>query len=188
MNTAPRAEPGQYLTFRVADEEYGAPILQVREIVRFQGVTRVPTAPPAIRGVLSLRGSVVPVVDLGLKLGLAPTPTTPRTCIVVAEAHTDGAPEVIGLLADAVDRVAEFGPGEIEPVPTFGTRVPAEGLLGLGRAGSRFIPILDLQRLLSESELRGATPLDGGASPDALPNAAEQVEEGADTASLEAPA
>lgn len=176
------AEPGQYLTFRVGDEEYGAPILRVREILRFTGVTRVPTAPPAIRGVISLRGSVVPVVDLRLKLGLPPTSTTPRTCIVVAEGDVDGERLAVGLLADAVNRVAEFGPSEIEPTPTFGTRVRAEGLLGLGRVANRFIPILDLDCLLAEDELRVAPPAEAEPAQLALqaaPDHAQLTSEGA---------
>lgn len=177
MNAPHPAQPGQYLTFRVGDEEYGVPILRVREILRFEGVTRVPAAPRAVRGVINLRGSVVPVVDLRLKLGLPPADPGPRACIVVVEADVEGECLSVGLLADAVNRVAEFGAGEIEPTPRFGTRVRAEGLLGLGRTAKHFVPILDLECLLAGDELHVAPPAEAAAGDE--PGAAPEEEDAA---------
>jgi purine-binding chemotaxis protein CheW len=139
----------QYLTFQLAGEEYAVEILRVREILRFEEVTRVPTAPAAIRGVLNLRGSVVPVVDLAVRMGLAETPVTRRTCIVIVEVALAGTPVVMGVMAEAVSQVMDIQPGDVEPPPPFGPRVRVEFLRGLARMGERFALLLDLDLLLS---------------------------------------
>ncbi|HET8647568.1 MAG TPA: chemotaxis protein CheW [Vicinamibacteria bacterium] len=144
--------PGQYLGFHVGDQEYGVPILTIREILEYEPVTRVPSAPPSVRGVINLRGSVVAVVDLALKLGLAGTRATARTCIVIVEALLHGRPAVVGLLADAVSHVIELAPRDIEPPPSFGTRPRAEYLHGLGKVGRRFVLLLDIDRVLSAED------------------------------------
>ncbi|MDB4951779.1 MAG: CheW protein [Gemmatimonadetes bacterium] len=153
--TAP-AQAGQYLTFELAGEEYALDILHVREILRFEEVTRVPTAPPSVRGVLNLRGSVVPVVDLAVRFGLPETVETRRTCIVIVEVAPGGEPLVMGVMADAVSQVMDLLPGDIEPPPSFGTRVRIEFLRGLARVGSRFALLLDLDRLLGMDEAAAA--------------------------------
>jgi purine-binding chemotaxis protein CheW len=155
--TAP-AHAGQYLTFELAGEEYALDILHVREILRFEEVTRVPTAPPSVRGVLNLRGSVVPVVDLAVRFGLPETVETRRTCIVIVEVSPGGEPLVMGVMADAVSQVMDLLPGDIEPPPSFGTRVRIEFLRGLARVGSRFALLLDLDRLLGMDEAAAADP------------------------------
>lgn len=143
------AEASQYLTFQLAGEEYAVGILRVREILRYEEVTRVPTAPASIRGVLNLRGSVVPVVDLAVKLGLPDTPVTRRTCIVIVEVELEGEPAVMGIIAEAVSQVMDLHPGDIEPPPAFGPRVKVEFLRGMARLGERFALLLDLDLLLS---------------------------------------
>jgi purine-binding chemotaxis protein CheW len=156
------AGAGQYLTFELAGEEYALEILQVREILRYEEITRVPTAPASVRGVLNLRGKVVPVVDLAVRFGLAATETTRKTCIVIVEVAQEGEALVMGILADAVSQVVDLQPGEIEPPPVFGTRVRIEYLRGLARAGSRFALLLDLERLLgTEDALSGVASSEG---------------------------
>lgn len=158
----------QYLTFVVGDEEYGVGILQAKEIIEYDTVTTVPSAPAFIRGVINLRGSVVPVVDLAVKFGRAPGDVTRRSCIVVVEVRHAGASTVMGIVADRVTQVAELAADAIESAPDFGTGVRSEWLLGLGRVGKRFLLLLDTDRLLADTELSEAiaanTPLAGVAA------------------------
>jgi purine-binding chemotaxis protein CheW len=148
--TAPIA---QYLSFFIAGEEYALGILQVREIVEYDTVTRVPSAPAWIRGVTNLRGSVLPVVDLGMKFGFPPSTLPRRSCIIVVEVEFQGEKLVMGMLVDAVGQVLELGPGDVEPPPAFGTPVNADYLVGMGRAGRKFILLLDIDRVLSSQEV-----------------------------------
>ena len=150
------ADQAQYLGFHVAGEEYAVGILRVREILEYDTITRVPGTPASIRGVINLRGSVVPVVDLALKLGLPESPLTKRTCIVIVEVDLDGERTVMGVMADSVTQVIDLSPEDIEPPPTFGTRVHVDYLLGMGKAGKKFILLLDIDRVLSSSELQAA--------------------------------
>jgi purine-binding chemotaxis protein CheW len=140
----------QYLTFVVGEEEYGVSILSAREIIEYDTITVVPNAPPSIRGVINLRGSVVPVVDLAVKFGRQPGEVTRRSCIVVVEVRHDDGATVMGIVADRVTQVAELAADAIEPAPDFGTGVKAEYLTGLGRVGKRFLLLLDTNRLLEE--------------------------------------
>jgi len=157
MSTATEAgEVGQYLTFRLAGEEYAVEILQAREILRYEEVTRVPTAPPSIRGVLNLRGRVVPVVDLAVKLGLPETPVTGRTCIVIVDVALEGERTVMGVIAEAVSQVVDLRAGDIEPPPPFGPRARVEFLRGMARLDGRFALLLDLDLLLSTEDAAAA--------------------------------
>jgi len=149
----------QYLGFTIADEEYAIGILRVKEILEYDTITRVPGTPPSIRGVINLRGSVVPVVDLALKFGLPASPITKRTCIVVVEVELDGDRTVMGVMADAVSQVMDLADGDVQPPPAFGTRVRMDHLLGMGRAGRKFILLLDIDRILSVNELTEVTKL-----------------------------
>jgi purine-binding chemotaxis protein CheW len=142
----------QHLTFLIAGEEYAVGILRVMEIIEHEPMTRLPGAPPSIRGVINLRGAVVPVVDLAIKFGLPALEVTRRTCYVIVELFSGGERTVVGLMADAVSQVVDLPPESIEPPPSFGTLARAEYLLGLGKLGPRFALILDLDRLLTESE------------------------------------
>jgi chemotaxis signal transduction protein len=158
------AERAQYLTFSVAGEEYGLPVLKVREILEYGTLTRVPRTPQYVRGVINLRGRVVPVVDLAVRFGLPASAVTSRTCVVIVEVAVDGEPVVMGIMADAVSQVVELGADDIEPPPAFGTRVDVAYLKGMGRSGRAFVLLLDVDRLLSAEETdRVAALADGEA-------------------------
>jgi purine-binding chemotaxis protein CheW len=153
---AAAVEQTQYLGFVVADEEYAIGILRVREILEYDTITKVPTTPPSIRGVINLRGRVVPVIDLAVKLGLPESEVTKRTCIVVVEVDLEGERTVMGVLADTVSQVIDLPASEVEPPPSFGTRVRVDCLLGMGRAGKKFVLLLDIDKVLSAEELTAA--------------------------------
>lgn len=184
MNTAAeRPATTQYLGFHVAGEECAVGILRVREIIEYEAVTRVPGTPPWVRGVMNLRGSVVPVIDLSAKLGLPESPVTKRSCIVVSEVDLDGERVVMGVLADSVSQVLELAASEIEPPPAFGTAVRVDYLLGLGRLRDRFVLLLDIDRVLSAAELLRAKGLEAGAeAPDAAVTVTPDTNEGRQTA------
>ncbi len=149
----------QYLSFQVAGDDYAIGVLQIHEIIEYADViTRVPQAPPSVRGVLNLRGRVVPVVDLAIRFGLPATVPSRRTCVIIVDVESSGESMMLGLLADAVDQVIDLATDQVLPPPTFGTRVRIEFLLGLGSVGDRFVMLLDLPRLLAEEELRGLLP------------------------------
>ena len=141
-------EQTQYLTFYLAGEEYAIGILQVKEILEYDTLTKVPQTPASIRGVINLRGSVVPVVDLAAKFGLPPSPVTKRTCIVIVEVDLDGQRTVMGVLADAVSQVMDLAPTDVEPPPAFGTAVRVDYLQGMWKVGKKFVLILDVDRVL----------------------------------------
>ncbi|MEW6683649.1 MAG: chemotaxis protein CheW [Nitrospirota bacterium] len=144
------AETAQYLTFTLAGEEYAVSILKVREIIRYDPtLTTVPTMPAWVRGVINLRGSVVPVIDLAVKLGVPSGAITNRTCVVVVEALVNGDHTVAGIMADSVSEVKVLAPGDVEPPPEFGTPIRGDLLKGLGKIGARFVLILDIDRVLS---------------------------------------
>lgn len=143
----------QYLTFFLADEEYAVNIQKVKEIIEYSSVTKVPKVPRWIRGVINLRGNVVPVVDLAVRFGLDERPTTKTTCIVIVEVQQDTETTVMGVIADAVNQVIELNPGDIEQPPAFGTRVRLEYLAGMGKLGKKFALILNIDHVLSAAEL-----------------------------------
>ena len=155
------ANQQQYLTFFLADEQYAVGVLRVKEIIEYGVVTRVPTTPPYIRGVINLRGSVVPVVDLSVKFGLQECPVSRRTCIIIMETMLGGERATMGVVADSVSQVIQFAPQDIEPAPAFGTRVRMEYVEGLAKMGSKFVLILNMDAVFAADEV--AVPL-GGAS------------------------
>jgi purine-binding chemotaxis protein CheW len=149
----------QFLSFAIAGSDYGVPILRVKEILQYEAITPVPAAPRSIRGVINLRGAVVPVVDLAVKFGLPVTPVTNRTCILIVEAGLDSERSVVGVLADAVSEVLELSPDDLEPPPTLGAHIQLEYLAGMGKVGKGFVLLLDLDRVLSAAEKElGARP------------------------------
>lgn len=159
------AETAQYLTFGLGGEEYAANILQVREVVQFSALTRVPHAPSWIRGVLNLRGSVVPVVDLAVKFGQEPTQVTARTCIVLFDLQWETERTLLGVLAETVNEVVQLRPDELEPPPALGTHVRLDFLLGMARTEERFALVLDVDRVLSEQEIQAVERAQQGADP-----------------------
>jgi purine-binding chemotaxis protein CheW len=155
-NTMETTGQSQFLTFLLADGLYAVSILRIREIIEYDTVTRVPNMPESIRGVINLRGSVVPVVDLAARFGLRNSNVTKRTCVIIAEVEVGGERLVMGLMADSVSQVIDLPPADIEPPPAFGTRVRVDFLKGLGKIGKTFVLILDLDRVLSGIELTSA--------------------------------
>ena len=153
MNAANSIAPSQYLTYRLAEETYALNIGKVREVLDFTAITRVPRTPDFMRGVINLRGSVVPVVDLRVRFGLPRTEKTMDTCVIIMEVSLDGAPTVLGALADSVQEVLDLDADHIEPPPRIGSRLHTDFITGIGKHGERFIIILDLDKLFSGDEL-----------------------------------
>ena len=143
----------QYLTFFLGDEEYAINIQRVKEIIEYTTVTKVPKVPDWIRGVINLRGNVVPVVDLTVRFGLEERPVTKTTCIVIVEIEQDSERTVMGVIADAVNQVIDLAPKDVEEPPAFGTRVRLEYLFGMGKLGKKFALILNIDNVLSNTEL-----------------------------------
>ena len=150
-------QQNQCVTFFVAGEEYALGIREVKEIVEFKALTKVPSAPTAVRGVVNLRGRVVPVVDLAVQFGLSETKITRRACVVMVEASRDGALSIMGILADAVSQVMEVPVASVQAPPKFGTEENAAYLKGVASIGEKFLLILDLPRVLAalDSEALG---------------------------------
>jgi purine-binding chemotaxis protein CheW len=149
----------EFLTFFVQGEEYAVPLRRVREVIPYDTVTRVPQLPPAIRGVTNLRGSVVPVIDLAIKLLGIETPVDRRTCIVLVELAGEGdARTPMGLMTEAVGQVLALAPADVVPPPSFGAPVRTEFLQGMGRLGKKFALLLEIDRLLRADELLSTLP------------------------------
>src|SRR3989337_4212561 len=146
-------ESMQYLTFKLEDEVFALDITKVREVLDFTTVTKVPRTPDFMRGVINLRGSVVPVVDMRLKFGMSRTEQTLNTCIIIVEINIEGDRLILGALADSVQEVIELGPGQIEPAPRIGTRLDPDFIKGMGKRDEEFIIILDIDRIFSMDEL-----------------------------------
>ena len=147
----------QYLTFHLAGEEYAVGILQVKEIITYGTLTKVPHTPASIRGGINLRGNVVPVVDLGVKFGLAASPITDRTCIVIVEANINDMQTVMGVVADSVSQVISMSRDSILPAPAFGTQVRVDFLRGMGKSDEKFVLVLDIDRVLGTDDLAPVT-------------------------------
>jgi purine-binding chemotaxis protein CheW len=153
MSVAGITETRQYLTFNLGDESFALDVSNVREILEFTTVTKVPQTPEFMRGVINLRGSVVPVMDMRVKFNLAVTEKTVHTCIIVVEVTLGEETTVLGALVDSVQEVFELEPGQIEPAPKIGTGLKTEFIKGMGKRDDRFIIILDIDKLFSEEEL-----------------------------------
>jgi purine-binding chemotaxis protein CheW len=156
VTAAAATEPAQYLTFMLAQEQFAVGILGIKEIIEYQGVTEVPMMPACVRGVINLRGAVVPVVDLLARFGRASSAVTKRTCVVIVEAAC-GTDErhVMGLLVDAVNEVLDIAPADIEPPPAFGARLRSDFIQGVGKVRGKFVLLLDVDRVLSVDEIAG---------------------------------
>jgi purine-binding chemotaxis protein CheW len=146
------AEHTQYLGLFIAGEEYGIGVLRVKEILQYETITRVHGAAASVRGVINVRGNVVPVIDLAIKFGMPETQITGRTCIVVVEADVEGEPLTLGVLAEAVTQVVDLADDDIRPAPSFGTRVHVKYLLGMAPSGKKFILLLDIDKVLSAED------------------------------------
>lgn len=146
-------EAVQYLTFTLDGEAFATDISQVREVLEFTRVTNVPRTPDYMRGVINLRGSVVPVVDLRLQFNMQQTEPTIDTCIIIVEVQIDGQPTVLGALADSVQEVIDLRRDQLEPAPRLGTRVNTEFIRAMGKHDDEFVIILDMNRVFSVDEL-----------------------------------
>ncbi len=148
----------QYLTFKLGEEMFAIDVSQVREILDVTTITKVPRAPEFMRGVINVRGSVVPVVDLRMKFGMTGTERTKDTRIVVMEVALDGGPTTIGTLADAVHNVMDIESSSIEPAPKVGARWNTEFIKGIGKHNDEFIIVLNVDRIFSAEELALVRP------------------------------
>ncbi len=143
----------QYLTFMLGGEVFAIGILHIKEIIEYGQLTSVPMMPEFIRGVINLRGAVVPVVDLASRFGGKPSQVTRRSCIVILELTCEEEIQVIGVVVDAVNEVLEIAGSEIEPPPSFGTRIRTDFILGMGKVQERFVIILNVNNVLSTEDL-----------------------------------
>ncbi len=146
-------ETTQYLTFKLEEEVFALDISMVREVLDFTTITKVPRTPEFMRGVINLRGSVVPVVDMRLKFGMSRTEKTVNTCIIIVEVTVDDEKLILGTLADSVQEVLDLDAAHIEPAPKIGTRLRTEFIKGMGKRDDHFIIILDIDRIFSAEEL-----------------------------------
>ncbi len=146
-------EQTQYLTFQLAGEEYAIGILQVKEIIAYGTLTKVPQTPRSIRGVINLRGNVVAVADLAVKFGLPPSPITDRSCVIIVETNPEGEKIVVGIVADSVSQVIDLPAQEILPAPAFGTNIRLDFLRGMGKAGQKFVLVLDIDKVLAAEDI-----------------------------------
>lgn len=147
------AQPAQYITFRLGDELFAINVARVREVLDLTLITKVPTAPPYMRGVVNVRGSAIPVVDLRLRFGLPPAPETVNTRILVLELDIEGESAVIGGVADSVHEVIELDSSQINPPPTIAMKWRSEFIDGMGKRGDEFIILLDINAVFSAGEL-----------------------------------
>lgn len=150
---AEESESTQYLTFVLDREVFAVDVAKVREILEITSITKVPQVPDFMRGVINLRGCVVPVIDLRVKFGMQETAQTVNTCIIVVEVVMDGEVIVLGALADSVQEVIEMEPTQIEAAPHIGTHLKTEFLKGMGKHDGRFVMILDIDKVFSSLEL-----------------------------------
>ena len=143
----------QYLTFQLSNEVFGLQIDKVREVLDFTSVTQVPQTPDYMCGVINLRGSVVPVVDMRLKFDMEKTQKTVNTCIIITEVELDGEATVLGALADSVQEVIDLEPEQIEPAPKIGTNLRTDFIKGMGKHNEQFVILLDIDKVFSADEL-----------------------------------
>jgi purine-binding chemotaxis protein CheW len=153
MSVAGITETVQYLTFKLSDEIFAIDVSKVREILEMTSITKVPQTPEFMRGVINLRGSVVPVIDLRLNFGMPCTEQTVNTCIIVVEVSLGGEVVVLGALADSVQEVVEMEPDKIEPAPHLGTKLNTAFIKGMGKIDDDFVMILDIDKVFAAEDL-----------------------------------
>lgn len=157
------AERTQYLTFMLSGEVFAIGILAIKEIIEYASLTKVPMMPSCIRGVINLRGAVVPVMDLSARFGTESTAVTKRTCIVIVEIEAEGEHRDVGVIVDAVNEVLEIAATEIEPAPAFGARICSDFIAGIGKVNGRFVILLNVDRVLSTAEMGALAAFGAGA-------------------------
>jgi purine-binding chemotaxis protein CheW len=164
---AAAGEAHQYLTFLLSGEMYAVGILNAKEIIEYSNLTEIPMMPAFIRGVINLRGSVVPVVDLSARFGHTQSEIGKRTCIVIVEVLQGDDKNDLGIMVDAVSEVLEIPGSEIEPPPSFGAKIRADFIAGMGKIGGKFVILLDIQRVLSVDEMAVLADVSGQATTEA---------------------
>ncbi len=171
METAEKLDECQYLTFVLDSELFALDITRVREVLEFHEVTKVPRMPAYMRGVINLRGAVVPVLDLKQKFGMGATAQTVDTCVIITEVDLEGEQVVIGALADAVQEVFDLDPSQVEPPPKIGTRLDTTFIQGMGKKDEQFVILLDIDRVFSADEVLAIAEVPGGgtAASEAVP-------------------
>jgi purine-binding chemotaxis protein CheW len=156
MDEAIRAttiQTGKYLTFSLEDEEYGVGILKIKEIIGMMPITSVPRTPEFVKGVINLRGKVIPVVDLRLKFSMESIPYNERTCIIVVEIDSEAGTVLIGIVVDAVSEVLNIKEEDIEETPTFGTKLETDYILGMAKMEGGVKILLDIDKVLNTQEI-----------------------------------
>ena len=151
---------GKYLTFALANEEYGLEILKVREIIGYMDITAVPQTPSYVKGVINLRGQVIPVVDLRAKFGMQTTDVTDQTCIIVVETTQGGRNFSTGIVVDRVQEVLDIAGEDIEEAPQFGSSINTDFILGMGKVGDNVKILLDIDRVLGTSDMMNCLEMD----------------------------
>ena len=146
---------GKYLTFKLNEEEYGIGIIKVKEIIGMMAITSVPRTPEFVKGVINLRGKVIPIVDLRLKFSMEAIPYMERTCIIVVEIDSNDATVLIGIVVDAVSEVLNINEDDIEETPTFGTELNTEYILGMAKMEGGVKILLNIDNVLSPKEIEG---------------------------------
>ena len=162
MSVSDITETRQYLTFKLGNEIFSIDVAKVREVLDFTTITEIPRMPNFMSGVINLRGSVVPVVDLRLCFQMSRTQRTRNTCIIVVEVMIDNEAIVLGALADSVEEVIDLEPDQIQPPPRIGTHIRTEFIKGMGKTESQFIMILDIDRVFSIEELSAVSSVEPG--------------------------
>lgn len=174
-NNAPAAlqsmDHAQYLTFMLGGEMFAVGILAIKEIIEYGGLTVVPMMPDCVRGVINLRGAVVPVMDLSVRFGRESTAVTKRTCIVIVEVDTEDGQQVIGVIVDAVNAVLDIPASEIEAAPSFGAKIRTDFIQGMGKVNGKFVILLNVNNVLSAEEVGTLAEVSGTAPALAAPSA-----------------
>jgi purine-binding chemotaxis protein CheW len=152
---------GQYLAFSLGGETFAMDIRSIKEVIQFTALTEVPLMPSFIRGVINLRGAVVPVIDLSIRFGRALTEVSRRTCIVILEVGSSEDISVLGVMVDNVSEVLDISQRDIEPAPAFGSNLRSEFIAGVGKVNGKFVIILDVNRVLSVEEMSALTAVHG---------------------------
>jgi purine-binding chemotaxis protein CheW len=153
FDAAATNETNQYLTFKLEEETFALDISKVREVLEYTPVTKVPRMPEFMQGVINVRGSVVPVVDMRVKFGMHVGERTVNTCIIIVEVMVDDGRNILGALVDSVQEVIELQPEEIERAPNIGMRLNNEFIRGMGKHNDRFVIILDVDKVFSSDEI-----------------------------------
>lgn len=144
----------KFLSFKLGEENFGIAILNIKEIIEYGGLIAVPMMPEFVRGAINLRGHVVPVMDLAVRLGKSPHEVSKRTCIVIVEVYSNQVKMDVGIIVDAVNEVIDIKPAEIDPAPSFGGSIRTDFLRGMGKVGEKFLVLLNVDRVISLEDIK----------------------------------